>query len=41
MPLLLPSERERLLASAKESQVAEEAAMQPSSEAAENFAPAN
>ena len=41
MPLLLPSERERLLASAKESQVAEEAAMQPSSEAAETFAPAN
>jgi tetratricopeptide (TPR) repeat protein len=41
MPLLLPSERERLLDSAKESQVAEEAAMQPSSEAAETFAPAN
>jgi tetratricopeptide (TPR) repeat protein len=41
MPLLLPSERERLLASAKESQVTEEAAVHSSSEAAETFAPAN
>ena len=41
MPLLLPSERVSLLASAKESQAAEEAAMQPSSGAAETFAPAN
>jgi tetratricopeptide (TPR) repeat protein len=41
MPLLLPSERERLLASVEASQVAEEAALPPSSEAAETFAPAN
>ena len=41
MPLLLPSERQALLAFAKASRVAEEAAMQPASETVDTFAPAN
>jgi Flp pilus assembly protein TadD len=41
MPLLLPSERERLLAAAKELNAAEEQAMQSSPETADTFSPAN
>lgn len=41
MPLLLPSERERLLGAAVEFRAAEQTATQPSSEAANTFAPAN
>jgi tetratricopeptide (TPR) repeat protein len=41
MPLLLPSERDRLLAAAKELHAGEDQAMQSSSEATDAFAPAN
>jgi hypothetical protein len=41
MPLLLPSERERLLGAARQFRAAEEPAMQSSAETTDIFAPAN